>query len=1028
MSKFRILSIFLAVGLLVGALGVGPVLAGQIDVTGLDTRDASYAPSALDVDAGEVEWATGEGTDVAAAKYANDHMSAVFYIMDDDLETTSDEQIATWEGSRVAETNGVTEGFNVLNGMVKGVQYLGFELTGPAEDQGFATTTFTGDMGMPPTPIHLVTKIVAFDGSATSTLTRQALESPEGNLVKVLGGTVDFNNMEIRFKHHIRDTHAQRARVVSTSDPQGEYVLISEVGSVGVTATSSDSDVFRGEVALSNDPATQGPGEDANAVWVQDGDTLTVQYLDADGDIVDSDAITVDAAKPEIANIEPADGTHTSTTNPTLQFDATDAGSGYDAKRPADFFDVYIGTKLHTEGENKGELVALDASRGERKKNHPQDGVRINDEDNEFDLAPVPISGGYRVIFTTSLSWLDSDAFGDHDDSGQLNVTLIARDLAGNEAVTTFSVTIDTGPPVTSSAETGTGWDSVKEEETSGVKNGVKLVMNEPIDPDSVAATDFEIDSEEAATAEVGTGDFKHVIYLTAQSNFDADARPDVEVVGKITDLSGNEVDITKTTAEQKNAKDNLNPTATVSRDTALLAVKDDEVTVTIESDEKLKTGGAMVSIIGPNSGTAAYLFKAASADEPQIHSLTHSIGAEAATGAYGISVAITDLADNTSNSAEGVSKEEADVEDGVITVANGPIADADVDGDLDEDDFTLEVKDSDGNVVATSTHITAVDASERTITISASNGATAVVSYSYATADNTFEVDQDGPGVSFTVADEAKITNRSPFIKVSFDENEYPGDSYTDVTLTAATLTMGEDETDISGDFAVEANGHNYLWAGVNLAFGAYTLAVTGEDTAGNSTDGELTFTIIERPATQIALNPGVNLISLPGNPATTSIEGVITNPDVTAVLTYDPSTPTKWLAAEKAPDGSWVGNLTEISGSLGYWVTTTSFDSLDVDIVSFSAGGTSLPPTHNLVPGWNLVAVTTLDEVVKTGDADPVDANTYLGNNWLRAITYDSASGRFVSIGPDDEETPVLTVGKGYFVWMTKAHTVVP
>ena len=146
----------------------------------------------------------------------------------------------------------------------------------------------------------------------------------------------------------------------------------------------------------------------------------------------------------------------------------------------------------------------------------------------------------------------------------------------------------------------------------------------------------------------------------------------------------------------------------------------------------------------------------------------------------------------------------------------------------------------------------------------------------------------------------------------------------------------------------------------------------MTGEDTAGNSTDGELTFTVIERPATQIALNPGVNLISLPGNPATTSIEGVITNPDITSVLTYDPSTPTKWLAAERAPDGSWVGNLTEISGSLGYWVTTTSFDSLDVDIVSFSAGGASLPPTHNLVPGWNLVAVTTLDEVVKTGDAD--------------------------------------------------------
>ena len=242
----------------------------------------------------------------------------------------------------------------------------------------------------------------------------------------------------------------------------------------------------------------------------------------------------------------------------------------------------------------------------------------------------------------------------------------------------------------------------------------------------------------------------------------------------------------------------------------------------------------------------------------------------------------------------------------------------------------------------------------------------------------------------------------------------------------------MGEDETDISGDFAVEGNGHDYLWAGVSLALGEYTLAVTGEDTAGNSTDGELTFTIIERSATQIALTPGVNLISLPGTPATSSVEGVFGGSDVTSVLTYDPSTPTKWLAAERAPDGSWVGNLTDVSASLGYWVTTTSFDALSVDIVSFSAGGAALPPTHNLVPGWNLVAVTTLDEVKKTGDATPVDANTYLGNNWLRAITYDAKASRFQTQGPDDLDDdgnpPTLDVGKGYFVWMTKPHTVVP
>ncbi len=58
-------------------------------------------------------------------------------------------------------------------------------------------------------------------------------------------------------------------------------------------------------------------------------------------------------------------------------------------------------------------------------------------------------------------------------------------------------------------------------------------------------------------------------------------------------------------------------------------------------------------------------------------------------TGAYGIAVQITDLGSNESDNLESASDEEADVEDGVITVANGPIADANVDGDLDMDDIT---------------------------------------------------------------------------------------------------------------------------------------------------------------------------------------------------------------------------------------------------------------------------------------------------------------------------------------------------
>ena len=1007
MSKFRILSIFLAVGLLVGALGVGPVLAGQIDVTGLDTRDASYAPAQVDVDAGEVEWTSDDGEDV---KYANDSQMAVFYINDDDLETTSDEHIATWRGA-VVQTNGVTQGFNVHNGEVAGSRAASYlDTTGPADEDGpggFATSTFAGASDN--TPIHSVTELIAVEGSATSTLTEQALITAKQDLVKVLGGTLPtFNFVQIKFKHHVVDSPDRRARVVSDSDPQGEYVTISEVGAVGSTDPNASSNIYRGEILLSDDPANRGPGEELGAVWVQDGDSLTVHYVDDEGDIVDSDSITVDAMAPEISGFEPADGTNTSVTNPTLQFDATDEGSGFDSDSAMDHFTVTIGTQLDEDGENPTGGTVIDTS----------------------DYARIPVADGYRVVFTTSDSWIAT--YGDDLQDDKLNVTVTATDIADNKSEVTNSIVIDTGSPTVLRAETGIGWDSADDEETDA-SNGVKVVMSETIDPDSVQGADFEIDNVLAVDAVVGTGEGNTAnVYLTAASDLDPDATPRVEVVGEVTDLSGNELDITKDTSEAR-ASDSLSPTVTVSRDVALLAAEDDEVVVTIASDEKLRADGAVVSIFGPSE--AGHIGGQAKADAPLVRSFKHAISKNAETGAYGIAVKITDLGSNPSNNLKSGSDEDLAIKDNTITVANGPIADDNFDDTLDGMDVSVVVMDENGNVVATSTQVTvmAVDASKRTIKIAAvTDGATANVTYKYPPADNTFEVDQSGPGVSFSLADDAKLTNSSPFIEVSFDDDEYPGDSYTDVSLTAATLTMGEDETDISGDFAVEGNGHDYLWAGVSLALGEYTLAVTGEDTAGNSTDGELTFTIIERSATQIALNPGVNLISLPGTPATTSVEGVFGGSDVTSVLTYDPSTPTKWLAAEQAPDGSWVGNLTEVSASLGYWVTTTSFDALSVDIVSFSAGGATLPPTHNLVPGWNLVAVTTLDEVVKTGDATPVDANTYLGNNWLRAITYDAKAGRFQTQGPDDLDDdgnpPTLQVGKGYFVWMTKPHTVVP
>ena len=458
MSKFRILSIFLAVGLLVGALGVGPVLAGQIDVTGLDTRDASYAPAqtTVDLDDEEVEWTDANGVTISHVNIGE----AVFYIQDSDLQTVSDPQIALWDGdgsTPLFATEGEAEGFNVLTGGVGKASPGTFTLTGlpdgeqdRAESTGgildnddqptdagtdrfdnewYATTTFVmfkefyddhddddddTDLNPSPrvprtgiatttdgtvnggnvagTPIHKVSKFEVFNPGktpATSTLTSQAVPAPENDLVKILGGTTgSYERVKITFTHHSQDVYkvdAQRARVVSTSDPDGEFVQIAEVASEGKDMPSPDSTVFLGTITLTGNAAKRGDGD--GEVWVQHGDTLTVSYLDDEGDVVETDEITVDTEAPAISGLTPANNTVTSINNPTLQFDATDSDSRISVKDPGDSFRVKVGTEYQAEpNDDKIDLAT---------------GQVI-----EENLSYVAVVNGYRVIYAVQTSWL----------------------------------------------------------------------------------------------------------------------------------------------------------------------------------------------------------------------------------------------------------------------------------------------------------------------------------------------------------------------------------------------------------------------------------------------------------------------------------------------------------------------------------------------------------------------------------------------------------------------------------------------
>ena len=163
-------------------------------------------------------------------------------------------------------------------------------------------------------------------------------------LVPAAAGT----RYEVRFTYEVADSFTgdkSRARVTSSSDPQGELVTINETGPT--------TELYMGSVMISGDGATRGADDDG--VYVQDGDTLTVTYLDKDGSAVDSDDITVDAQAPAVSGISPDDGLRTNNERPGVSFTVTDTGSAISIENLADNVTLMInGEPRGPEGELPG--------------------------------------------------------------------------------------------------------------------------------------------------------------------------------------------------------------------------------------------------------------------------------------------------------------------------------------------------------------------------------------------------------------------------------------------------------------------------------------------------------------------------------------------------------------------------------------------------------------------------------------------------------------------------------------------------
>jgi hypothetical protein len=938
---------------------------------------ASGTTSVQAVGDGEVGWVSDSG---AGIDFVTADVDAEFHINDDALATTK-------AGSAVVmNVSSGTKYINLATGMAGADSNTATSTTidfGDTTDYTGADTPLVTD-GLPTKVNGSVFVTTEADGGIT------LLEAVSGDvMVEFQYQTVDdyAGNLRDAVDGQASDgpSGSQRAKVTSTSDPQGEWVTITESGattnmfsgmvSLSSSASSSGTAGVCTEARVSLDTgAGSGPCEDGTAdayadggVWVQDSDTVTVTYYDSSLAVVATDSVTVDTVSPEVSNISPADGTFTRVANPTISFDVTDTGSGIDIQ------DLEKITLTINGQEASGvSFLSID------------DGVRAIYARPTAEWTRYGVDTGDLVDFPITISATD----------GANNTTTIGAD--GD-----YTIDIDLKRPRVRMADA-----------TS--KTTVVVTFDESLDSGSVDAdgSDFEVTGAAVTGAarmadDEDTPDDETRIVEVTVSDLEPDAKPVVSVVGTVTDHAGNSVDTADDAASKVTASDSIGATITSLDIDSDLVGEDDEVAISLSFDEKLATSGVKVTVHGPSGGAATV-----SRPNPLAASTTFSVG-DSTTGMYGVSVQVTDLGDNTTNNLTAAT-ETVTVSGTTITLGNGPIGDANFDGSVDGGDVTVSA----GSVAS-------VDASSRTVTLSAAHDGDVEVSYHY--TESAFQVDVDAPTVAVEPSDGNTVKDQSPFIRLVFDDDEYPGDSNTSVTLDSATLTMPDDtDKDVTAMFqAGTADNIEFIWAASDLALGGYTLSLSATDAAGNTLETSSEFTVAKRTAS-ISLRPGWNLISIPGSlaPDKRGVNDVFTNGAIDIVLTYD-AKKRNWFRATRQADGT-LGQpgssleLSTVTSMTAYWVHSTGVVSQAVDLLG--ASSQEPPVSIDLVAGWNLIPVRTTEV-----GSDPVDADSYLsGLNWTRAYGYNNTTQVFESILPGSDAT--LAENNGYWLYLREAGVLVP
>ena len=871
----------------------------------------------------------------------------------------------------------------------------------------------------------------------------------------------------------------------TTGSTLGLLNLTETGGATGVFGGSGDAGAIF-TVGTTTNVGTKVIGaSDGNEVRITYNATQPVGYIAGTGAV---GKLIVDATKPVISGISPAS---LSTLRPgSVDFSGTitDTGSGIrtdsaplpGAGGPGDG---------SNDGDNDGIVAGEPRTYGTNVTVLETGFATPTDDGSAVDIRIFRVTAATPAAFTTTASSSPTYAFSVANDlsenalwaaitggftftatispaAGSHRWGVVAKDRVGNTSFTdsngatagsqTQILTIDGTAPAMGLAETGIGWDAATKEEkvrtdrksikvtwTSGgaTPSGTALAPtnNDNLDTTTVQATDFTVLASATSTTELaianvvhpnlkpGIGNVKpsletrHITYIELVNELTSDQKALVKFVGTMTDLAGNAA-----STHQKTATDAIPPKLTVTITGAAASrpvskgTVTNEISIRIDSDENL-------------SGTpTVYLMNLATSTGDVVQ-----VGTSIVTVASPIPVS---GATNSWTTTQG----SASVGEGVINVvvlatdansvqgATGSGATAGVNAPIATNNINLAsalLFEFDASFAAATLTLTPTSGSSTTTTESSSP----FVRIDFA------EGKENLPGLGTTDLYHcgAPSVGASTICKplgasgVGTDPTTVEVDAHNAVTLTVLTL----DGADVLGTQGT-VDSDSFVLATSGLGVGTHTVTFNGTDAVGNTfaAPQSFTLTVVARSAYTVPVSPGWNLISFPGDPVDTAIDAVVpSSHPATQILTYDPTDANgPWLVATRATDGSWTGTLSTIDSSHAYWVNTGAFTAISTLIPERDSA--TVLPTIAVVAGWNLVAVVDL----QTGKA-PTQAELAATTKGLDPDLYFSSISWTVAYGFDTQGnqwrkiTPLATVdnvgqGKGYWVWATKAGTLVP